>query len=197
MDAAVTSPPPETHLARFNLQSFRPGQRDVISAIPDGQNCLCIMPTGGGKSLCYQLPAVAREGLTLVVSPLIALMKDQVDSMTELGIAATYINSSLSAAEAFQRMDDMAAGRFDLVYIAPERLRSSLFLEKLREVKVHLWAVAEALCISGGGHVSRPVYARLGRLRQRLTHPQTIALTATATPDVRTDIVAQLQLQNP
>src|SRR3954467_10968253 len=140
MDAAVesisTSPLPETHLARFNLQSFRPGQRDVISAILSGENCLCIMPTGGGKSLCYQLPAVARDGLTLVVSPLIALMKDQVDSLTELGIAATYINSSLSPAEAYQRMDDMAAGRFDLVYIAPERLRSSLFLERIREARV-------------------------------------------------------------
>jgi ATP-dependent DNA helicase RecQ len=193
----IVSPPPETHLARFNLQSFRPGQRDVISAILGGENCLCIMPTGGGKSLCYQLPAVAREGLTLVVSPLIALMKDQVDSLTELGIAATYINSSLTAAEAFQRMDDMAAGRFDLVYIAPERLRSSLFLEKLRDATVHLLAVDEAHCISEWGHDFRPDYARLGRLRQRLNNPQTIALTATATPDVRSDIVAQLQLQNP
>ncbi|HEY2412281.1 MAG TPA: ATP-dependent DNA helicase RecQ [Pirellulaceae bacterium] len=193
----VTPSPPESHLARFNLQSFRPGQRDVISAILGGENCLCIMPTGGGKSLCYQLPAVAREGLTLVVSPLIALMKDQVDSMTELGIAATYINSSLSAGEAFQRMDDMAAGRFDLVYIAPERLRSSLFLEKLRDAKVQLLAVDEAHCISEWGHDFRPDYARLGRLRQRLNHPQTIALTATATPDVRSDIVAQLQLPNP
>ncbi len=188
---------PETHLARFNLQSFRPGQRDVISAILSGENCLCIMPTGGGKSLCYQLPAVAREGLTLVVSPLIALMKDQVDSLTELGIAATCINSMLSPAEAYQRMDDMAAGRFDLVYIAPERLRSSLFLEKLREAKVQLLAVDEAHCISEWGHDFRPDYARLGRLRQRLNNPQTIALTATATPDVRADIVAQLQLQNP
>src|SRR6478609_3918251 len=199
MEAALdnsVAPPPETHLARFNLQSFRPGQRDVISAILDGENCLCIMPTGGGKSLCYQLPAIAREGLTLVVSPLIALMKDQVDSLTELGIAATYINSSLSAAEAYQRMDDMAAGRFDLVYIAPERLRSSLFLEKLREAKVQLLAVDEANCISEGGHDFGPDYARLGRLRQRLNNPQTIALTATATPDVRTDIVAQLQLRS-
>src|SRR5438105_15745436 len=107
MDAAVKSPPLESHLARFKLQDFRLGQRDVISAILNGENCLCIMPTGGGKSLCYQLPAIAREGLTLVVSPLIALMKDQVDSLTELGIAATCINSMLSPAEAFQRMDDM------------------------------------------------------------------------------------------
>src|SRR4051794_8884553 len=195
MLAAV--PPLESHLTRFKLVSFRPGQREVISALLDGHNCLCIMPTGGGKSLCYQLPAVAREGLTLVVSPLIALMKDQVDALTALGIAATFINSSLPAADAYQRMNDMALGRFDLVYIAPERLRSSLFLEKLREVKVQLLAVDEAHCISEWGHDFRPDYARLGRLRQRLNHPQTIALTATATPDVRTDIVAQLQLQNP
>src|SRR6186997_2642580 len=119
---------PEAFLDRFRLSSFRPGQREVISAVLAGEDCLCVMPTGGGKSLCYQLPSVAREGLTLVVSPLIALMKDQVDSLTELGIAATFINSSLSPAEAYQRMDDMAAGRFDLVYIAPERLRSSVFL---------------------------------------------------------------------
>jgi ATP-dependent DNA helicase RecQ len=187
----------ESHLARFRLTSFRAGQREVISALLDGQNCLCIMPTGGGKSLCYQLPAVAREGLTLVVSPLIALMKDQVDALTNLGIAATFINSSLTAAEAYQRIDDMAAGRFDLVYIAPERLRSSLFLEKLRETKVQLLAVDEAHCISEWGHDFRPDYARLGRLRQRLNQPQTIALTATATPDVRRDIVAQLQIGEP
>src|SRR5687768_7953400 len=113
----------EAHLARFGLTSFRPGQREVIAAIFGGENCLCIMPTGGGKSLCYQLPAVAREGMTLVVSPLIALMKDQVDALSAIGIAATFINSSLAPAEAFGRMNEMAAGKFDLVYIAPERLR--------------------------------------------------------------------------
>src|SRR5436190_23502868 len=121
----------ESHLARFKLTSFRPGQREVMEAILAGQDCLVIMPTGGGKSLCYQLPAVAREGLTLVVSPLIALMKDQVDALTTLGIAATYINSSLAPVEAYNRIEQVAAGHYDLVYIAPERLRSSLFLEKL------------------------------------------------------------------
>jgi ATP-dependent DNA helicase RecQ len=189
--------PLESHLARFRLSSFRPGQREVISALLAGQDCLCIMPTGGGKSLCYQLPSIARAGLTLVVSPLIALMKDQVDSLTALDIAATYINSSLSPAEAFDRMNRMAAGQFDLVYIAPERLRSSLFLEKLRETHVQLLAVDEAHCISEWGHDFRPDYARLGRLRQRLNNPQTIALTATATPDVRRDIALQLVLREP
>src|SRR3954463_16395061 len=201
MDAAVcmesAAPPPESHLTRFKLTSFRPGQRDVIAAILGGHDCLCIMPTGGGKSLCYQLPAVAREGMTLVVSPLIALMKDQVDALTALGIAATFINSSLAPADAYQRIEQMARGQYDLVYIAPERLRSSLFLEKLRETKVQLLAVDEAHCISEWGHDFRPDYARLGRLRQRLNDPQTIALTATATPDVRSDIVAQLQISDP
>src|SRR3954469_9375358 len=102
---ATAAPPLESHLARFKLKEFRPGQREVISAILDGHDCLCIMPTGGGKSLCYQLPAVARDALTPVVSPPIPLMKDQVDALSVLGIAATFINSSLAPAEAFQRME--------------------------------------------------------------------------------------------
>ena len=187
----------DQHLARFGLTSFRPGQREVIAAVLAGSDCLCIMPTGGGKSLCYQLPAVAREGVALVVSPLIALMKDQVDALHELGIAATFINSSLAPREQFERMDAMAAGQFDLVYIAPERLRSSMFIEKLRATKLQLLAVDEAHCISEWGHDFRPDYARLGLLRQRLGLPPTIALTATATPQVRADIAKQLQLREP
>ena len=203
MDAAAVVPvaaaeaAPESHLAQFGLASFRPGQREVIETVLDRRDCLCIMPTGGGKSLCYQLPAVARPGLTLVVSPLIALMKDQVDALHELGIAATYINSSLSAAEVFARMNAMAAGLYSLVYVAPERLRSSLFIEKLRQANLNLLAVDEAHCISQWGHDFRPDYARLGRFRQRLGSPPTIALTATATPHVRSDILQQLQLQEP
>src|SRR5918994_1545413 len=110
--------PLESHLARFKLNSFRPGQRDVIAALFAGQDCLCIMPTGGGKSLCYQLPSIARAGLTLVVSPLIALMKDQVDALTARGLRATFINSSLGLDESRTRLNDMAAGHYDLVYIA-------------------------------------------------------------------------------
>jgi ATP-dependent DNA helicase RecQ len=189
--------PPESHLPRFGLASFRPGQRDVIATVLAGQDCLCIMPTGGGKSLCYQLPAVARPGLTLVVSPLIALMKDQVDALHDLGIAATCINSSLATSEVFARMDAMAAGLYNLVYVAPERLRSSLFIEKLRQAKLSLLAIDEAHCISQWGHDFRPDYARLGRFRQRLGSPPTIALTATATPHVRSDILQQLQLHEP
>jgi ATP-dependent DNA helicase RecQ len=187
----------DAHLSRFGLTSFRPGQREVISAVIEKQDCLCIMPTGGGKSLCYQLPAVMREGLTLVVSPLIALMKDQVDALQALGIAATFINSSLTQSEQRERMEEMAAGRLDLVYIAPERLRHQLFLEKVRAAKVHLLAVDEAHCISEWGHDFRPDYARLGRFRERLGFPQTIALTATATPKVRDDVARQLQLREP
>jgi ATP-dependent DNA helicase RecQ len=187
----------DQHLARFKLTSFRPGQREVIEAVLGGSDCLCIMPTGGGKSLCYQLPAVARAGVTLVVSPLIALMKDQVDALHDLGIAATFINSSLAAREQFDRMDAMAAGQFDLVYIAPERLRSSIFIEKLRATKLQLLAVDEAHCISEWGHDFRPDYARLGLVRQRLGFPPTIALTATATPQVRADVARQLQLREP
>ena len=184
-------------LARFGLSSFRPGQREVIQAVGEGKDALCIMPTGGGKSLCYQLPAITRSGLTLVVSPLIALMKDQVDALLARGIAATFINSSLTQSEQHQRIERMAAGEYDLVYIAPERLRSGLFLEKVRESKVQLLAVDEAHCISEWGHDFRPDYARLGRFRERLGFPQTMGLTATATPKVRADIVQQLRLREP
>ena len=192
LDDPLTQP-----LARFGLSSFRPGQREVIQAVLDGKDALCIMPTGGGKSLCYQLPAVVREGLTLVVSPLIALMKDQVDALAAQGIAATFVNSSLTQSEQHERIERMAAGEYDLVYIAPERLRSTLFLEKVRESKVQLLAVDEAHCISEWGHDFRPDYARLGRFRERLGYPQTIGLTATATPKVRADIIAQLRLREP
>ncbi len=187
----------DEHLAPFGLRQFRPGQQDVIRAVLARQDCLCIMPTGGGKSLCYQLPAIARPGLTLVVSPLIALMKDQVDALQSLGISATFINSSLTLPEQRERMDRMAAGEYRLVYIAPERLRNSLFVEKLRATKVELLAVDEAHCISEWGHDFRPDYARLGLLRQRIGSPPTIALTATATPIVRADVLKQLQLKDP
>jgi ATP-dependent DNA helicase RecQ len=184
-------------LARFGLSCFRPGQRDVVQALLDGKDCLCIMPTGGGKSLCFQLPALMRPGLTLVVSPLIALMKDQVDALAERGIAATFINSSLTGGEQRERMEAMAAGRYDLVYIAPERLRSTAFLEKVQQSQVHLLAVDEAHCISEWGHDFRPDYTKLGRFRERLGYPQTIGLTATATPKVRADIIQQLRLRQP
>ncbi|MCH7728766.1 MAG: RecQ family ATP-dependent DNA helicase, partial [Planctomycetes bacterium] len=184
----------ESHLKEFRLSSFRPGQREVISAVLDGADCLCIMPTGGGKSLCYQFPAVVRDGVTLVISPLIALMKDQVDGLLELGLRATFINSSLMPAEQHDRIYQMAAGAYDLVYIAPERLRSPAFLEAVGKSRVQLLAIDEAHCISEWGHDFRPDYSRIGQFRRRMGKPQTIALTATATPTVREDIIRQLDL---
>ncbi len=185
------------HLGRFGLTEFRPGQDDVVKAVLTGRDCLCIMPTGGGKSLCYQLPAVVREGLTLVVSPLIALMKDQVDSLVELGLSATCINSTINPSEQRSRMAQMEAGEYDLVYIAPERLRQASFVNAVQKSNLALLAVDEAHCISEWGHDFRPDYARLGDFRERIGSPQTIALTATATPKVRADVIKQLRVESP
>ncbi|MDA8745731.1 RecQ family ATP-dependent DNA helicase [Rubripirellula amarantea] len=185
-------------LPKFGLDSFRPGQRDVVEAVHHGSDVMCVMPTGGGKSLCYQLPSLARQGTTIVVSPLIALMKDQVDSLQSLGIRAKLINSSLSASEQTEVMNEMAAGLLDLVYIAPERLRNSRFLDAISSANVTLLAVDEAHCVSEWGHDFRPDYSRLGIFRQKyLGNVQTIALTATATPFVRDDIVSLLGLHEP
>ena len=193
-----TTPSPESFLPRFGLQSFRPGQRDVVDAIAAGDDVLCVMPTGGGKSLCYQLPSLARKGTTIVVSPLIALMKDQVDTLQRLGIAARLINSTLTAGEQDEVMRQMASGALDLVYVAPERLRNGKFLEAVSHAGVSLLAIDEAHCASEWGHDFRPDYARLGHFRSRyLNGVQTIALTATATPHVRTDIKAILGMESP
>jgi len=198
MSHTTAQPPaPESLLSRFRLSEFRHGQREVISTVLDGKDCLCVMPTGGGKSLCYQLPALALDGLTLVVSPLIALMKDQVDQLHALGLPASYINSALAAGEQFDRLERMAAGEFRLVYVAPERFRSGRFMEIVRSAGVRLLAVDEAHCISEWGHDFRPDYARLGYFRRLLGHPPTLALTATATDRVRRDIVEQLDLREP
>jgi ATP-dependent DNA helicase RecQ len=152
-------------LLKFGLKAFRPGQRQVIEEIVAGHDCLCVMPTGGGKSLCFQLPTVLRNGLTIVVSPLIALMKDQVDSLCRRGIAATLINSTLSNAEQNQRLAEVASGKYSLLYVAPERLRNPRFLDVIRATPVQLLAVDEAHCISEWGHDFRPDYARLGQFR--------------------------------
>jgi ATP-dependent DNA helicase RecQ len=187
----------ESYLPRFGLSSFRAGQKEVISAVMAGQDCLCVMPTGGGKSLCYQLPAVALDGLTLVVSPLIALMKDQVDQLQALGLPVSFINSTLSTAEQYARLERLTAGEFRLLYVVPERFRSGRFLDAVRTAGVKLLAVDEAHCISQWGHDFRPDYARLGYFRRLLGNPTTIALTATATDRVRRDIVELLALGDP
>ena len=186
-----------TLLTSFGLSSFRRGQQDVVQSVLDGLDTLCIMPTGGGKSLCYQLPTLARDGMTIVVSPLIALMKDQVDALAELEIPAALINSSISPQEQRARIDAMQRGEYKFVYIAPERLRSSSFMRAIQNSNIQLLAVDEAHCISQWGHDFRPDYARLGRFRDRIGNPQTIALTATATSLVQEDICKVLQLDSP
>ena len=191
----------ETALAalreHFGFADFREGQREVISAILEGHDIVVVMPTGSGKSLCYQLPALMKEGATLVVSPLIALMKDQVDALQARGLPATFINSSIDFEEQKARINGLRQGRYKLVYIAPERFRSTHFVEALRHARLSLFAVDEAHCISQWGHDFRPDYLRLKTAIEELGRPQTIALTATATPHVRADIIEQLGLRQP
>jgi ATP-dependent DNA helicase RecQ len=178
----------------FGFSSFRPGQEEAIQSLLAGQHTLTVMPTGSGKSLIFQLAALHLPGLTLVISPLIALMKDQVDSLVRRNIAATCINSSLPPGEQSQRMAKMAAGKYRLVYIAPERLRNTTFLNALRKQTISLLAVDEAHCISEWGHDFRPDYLQIGPARARLENPLTVALTATATPQVQADIIRLLNL---
>ncbi len=169
----------------------------MIENVLAGRDVLCVMPTGGGKSLCYQLPALLLGGPTLVVSPLIALMKDQVDGLVERGLRATLLNSSLDPAEQRTRLAEIEAGRYDLVYVAPERFRSPRFVETMLRVRPALLAVDEAHCISEWGHDFRPDYARIGQARRQIGSPPCIALTATATDLVRRDIADQLDLRDP
>ena len=178
----------------FGFPSFRPGQAEAVQALLNGRHTLVVMPTGAGKSLVFQLSALLRQELTLVVSPLIALMKDQVDALTRRGIPATSINSALPVVEQNARLQHLAQGRYRLVYVAPERLRSVPFLTALRSQRVGLLAVDEAHCISEWGHDFRPDYLHLAAARRRLGNPLTVALTATATPQVQADIVRLLEL---
>ena len=171
----------------FGFREFLDGQEPVMASILSGRDTMVIMPTGGGKSLCYQLPAMVMDGVTVVVSPLIALMKDQVDALERRGIAATLINSSLSPAEQMQRIDGLRNGDYKLVYVAPERFRSRSFTNALKQVQIALFAVDEAHCLSQWGHDFRPDYMRLGEALERLDRPQVAALTATATPEVQDD----------
>jgi ATP-dependent DNA helicase RecQ len=178
----------------FGFTNFRPGQREALQHLLDGQHTLVVMPTGSGKSLIYQLTAMQLPGITLVISPLIALMKDQVDSLTRRGIPATFINSSLSNSEQNQRLSDTALGKYKLIYVAPERLRSDPFMKALKQQPVSLLAVDEAHCISEWGHDFRPDYLHIAQARTTLGSPLTAALTATATPQVQNDILRLLGL---
>lgn len=181
----------------YGFNSFRPGQERVIDNILAGLSTIVIMPTGGGKSLCYQLPALVLNGATLVISPLIALMKDQVDSLHKIGVPATFINSSISLAETANRLEAVKAGQYKLLYIAPERFYSAEFVNALKQVKVSLFAVDEAHCISQWGHDFRPSYIKLKNAIELLGNPTVATFTATATLEVREDIIKQLGLANP
>src|SRR4051812_7885751 len=172
---------------RFGYPGFRPGQAEVVEHVVSTGDALVVMPTGAGKSLCYQMPAVALGGVTLVVSPLIALMKDQVDGLRARGVRATLINSTISPDERRERTNEMQRGEWEIVFVAPERFPPR-FIEDLEKTDVRLFPVDEAHCLSQWGHDFRPDYLRLGKVREQLGNPRTIALTATATPEVQEDI---------
>jgi ATP-dependent DNA helicase RecQ len=181
---------------RFGFSEFRPAQKQVIDSVMAGKSALAVMPTGSGKSLCYQLPALVLPGLTLVVSPLIALMKDQVDQLNHLGLPATVINSTVSREQQRSRLEQAIAGKIKLLYIAPERFQNDEFKSALSRTNVSLFAVDEAHCVSLWGHDFRPDYLRLRKAIAELKSPPVLALTATATPAVRRDILAQLNIQH-
>ncbi len=178
----------------FGHKKFMGIQEEVLESIFRNENVLVIMPTGSGKSILYQIPALANEDLTIVISPLIALMKDQVDVLRAKNINAIYINSSLSKSEREKRYNNLAKGSYKLLYVTPERFRKKEFIDVLKNRKVSLLAVDEAHCISEWGHDFRPDYTRLKEFRKIMGFPQTIALTATATPQVQDDIIQQLGL---
>jgi ATP-dependent DNA helicase RecQ len=186
------------HLQQFfGLDDFRPAQREVIEDVLRGKDVLCVMPTGAGKSLCYQLPAAIQGGLNIVVSPLISLMEDQVQQLRDEGIPAAFLNSSLSASMRRQTLQELAGGFDGLLYVAPERFGSVEFQELVGRLKPKLLAIDEAHCISQWGHDFRPDYHRLGEVRRQLGSPPCIALTATATEEVRNDVIRQLNLNEP
>ncbi|MEN8141456.1 MAG: RecQ family ATP-dependent DNA helicase [Thermodesulfobacteriota bacterium] len=178
----------------FGHNEFRPIQAEVVSQVMAGDHVLLLMATGAGKSLCYQIPALLLPGLTLVISPLIALMQDQVAALTARGVAATFINSALDREQRQERLARLAAGDYKLLYVTPERFRKQEFVEIIKGREISLLAVDEAHCISQWGHDFRPDYSRLQEIRASLNNPTTIALTATATPEVQEDIIIQLGL---
>ncbi len=180
----------------FGYREFRPWQQDIVNNLISGQDSFVLMPTGGGKSLCYQIPALHREGIAIVISPLISLMKDQVDALVANGVRAACYNSSLKADEARQVLAQLHAGKLDLIYVAPERLLSDSFIDRLGDLDIALFAVDEAHCVSQWGHDFRPEYVKLGQLRHIFPDIPMIALTATADPQTRQDIIHRLGLQH-
>ncbi|MEX0912515.1 MAG: ATP-dependent DNA helicase RecQ [Gemmatimonadota bacterium] len=181
----------------WGFEKFRSGQEDVVRSVLSGTDTVIVMPTGGGKSICYQVPAVLLEGTTIVVSPLISLMKDQVDRLQQQGVPALLVNSSLGSSELADSLASVDAGEVKLLYVAPERFDNAAFLERAARWNVSLLAVDEAHCVSQWGHDFRPAYLRIGGVRPLLGNPPIAALTATATPEVRRDIEKQLALRSP
>ncbi len=194
---SAQSGPQEILRSVFGYQSFRVGQQEVIEASLAGQDSLVIMPTGGGKSLCYQIPALIKSGLTLVISPLISLMKDQVDQLVANGVSAGCVNSSLSREELLSVYQRVHNGQLKMLYVSPERVLMDEFLERLSNIELALIAIDEAHCISQWGHDFRPEYAALGRLKQRFPDAPMMALTATADEATRSDILHRLNLSEP
>ena len=181
----------------FGYESFRDGQEEIITNILEKKDVLGVLPTGGGKSICYQLPALLMDGLTLVISPLISLMKDQVDSLVEDGISAKFINSSQTFEEYKDTLALVKAGKVKILYISPERLENEYFIDFLKDIDVSLIAVDEAHCISQWGHDFRPSYKLIPMIYQHLPDIPKAAFTATATKEVREDIIENLKLDDP
>jgi len=187
----------ETLKKYFGYDEFRPLQQEIIDDALSDRDVFSLLPTGGGKSLCFQLPALLRDGVTIVVSPLIALMKDQVDALRTSGIAATFLNSTLAGSESRERLRGLDRNQFRLLYVAPERLMMENFLERALNWNIGQIAIDEAHCISEWGHDFRPEYRELKKLRTHFPDVPIMALTATATERVRDDIIKQLKLHAP
>lgn len=197
LEAPSVSPAQRILREVFGFETFRPLQADIIDSVIRGEDNFVLMPTGGGKSLCYQVPALVREGTAIVVSPLISLMQDQVQALQANGVAAEFYNSSLDGARARAVLAQLHNGELDLLYVAPERLVTENFLARLEDIDIALFAVDEAHCVSQWGHDFRPEYVQLGQIRQHFPDVPMIALTATADKQTRHDIVRQLRLKNP
>ncbi len=191
----------ETLQKYFGYSSFRPGQTEVVLSILENKNTVAIMPTGAGKSICYQIPALAFDGASIVISPLIALMKDQVDALVSKNIPATFINSSLSIEESVNRIEGIKNGFYKIIYVAPERFTNPYFINDLKSCNINMVAIDEAHCISEWGHDFRPAYTKIRQSIDKLAEggkmPVIAALTATATPEVKEDIIKQLQIESP
>ena len=177
--------------------SFRPLQEDIIHDVIEGHDSLVLLPTGGGKSICFQVPGLIRDGITIVISPLIALMQDQVQNLKKIGLRSIAITSAMTYREIDVALDNAVFEGIDFLYVSPERLQTSLFIERLKKMQVGLLVVDEAHCISEWGHDFRPAYTKINQLRVYIPNAPIMALTATATEKVREDIIAQLELKKP